>query len=333
MANSSGFLSQVRRQRRFNRHSGEIKNMPPAREPLPHEPQSEFKAGFVGIVGAPNAGKSTLLNRLLGEKISITSKKPQTTRNRILGILNSPGAQMVFIDTPGVHRAKTPLNKRIVEVALSVLTDADLILMVVDAAAPDTASEKLLLAKLKASRKPIILVLNKVDLVDKRALLTIIDTWPRTLAFQTVVPISAKHGTQLDVLMRTMQMALPPGPPYFPQESLTDMPERFIVAELIREKAIRLTGQEIPYAVAVTIERYKTRDDGKLIAIHATLHVERESQKGIIIGQGGRKLKQIGAAARKEIQDLVQNKVFLKLFVRVQKNWRKDTKALRKFGY
>lgn len=297
------------------------------------EDYKDFRSGFVAIVGPPNAGKSTLLNRMLGQKISITSKKPQTTRNRILGIVDRPGAQMVFLDTPGVHRAGKALNVRIVDVALAALADVDLILVMVDAAAPDSDAEHYLVHKLSAQKKPAILALNKVDRIAKPKLLTLIDDWSRRYDFKTVVPISALHGTQVGPLLEAMQSALPLSPPLYAPGSLTDMPERFIAGEMIREKAIRLTGEELPYAVAVTVDDFKENEKQGLIELFATIHVERDSQKGMVIGKGGRKLKEIGSAARKEIEKMVGCKVFLKLFVRVQKNWSKDTKALRKFGY
>jgi GTP-binding protein Era len=297
------------------------------------EQHTDFKSGFVAIVGAPNAGKSTLLNRLLGQKISITSKKPQTTRNRILGVLDHPGAQMIFLDTPGIHRAGKPLNVRIVDVALAALADVDLILVMVDASAPDVDAEQYLLQKLKSQSTPAVLALNKIDRVEKKALLAQIDSWASRYDFKALVPISARLGDQVDDLVRSMEAVLPAGPPLYPPGSLTDMPERFIAAEMIREKAFRLTGEEIPYAVAVTVDDFVEENGGKLIKIHASIHVERNSQKGIIIGKGGKKLKEIGLAARQEIERMVGTKVYLKLFVRVQKNWSKDTKALRRFGY
>jgi GTP-binding protein Era len=302
---------------------------------IPNEtdPNQMFRAGFVAILGAPNAGKSTLLNRMLGQKISITSKKPQTTRNRILGVVHRTGAQMVFLDTPGIHRARNPLNARIVEAALSTLSEVDLVLLVVDAQSPDEPSERLLLDKLSQQRLPVLLALNKIDRVKRPALLSQIERWSGLIPFAAVVPISAKNGEQVDRLMDAMEAALPLGAPFFPPESLTDLPARFIAAEMVREKAIRLTGQEIPYAVAVTIDSFKEEKKGALIRIHATIHVERDSQKGIVIGRQGAKLKQIGEAARQEIEEMLGTQVFLKLFVRVQKNWTRDTKALRKFGY
>jgi len=294
---------------------------------------NDFKSGFVAIVGAPNAGKSTLLNRMLGQKIAITSKKPQTTRNRILGVLDRPQAQMIFLDTPGIHRAEKLLNVRIVETALAALTDADVALVMLDAATPNSDAETYLIQKLKEVDTPTLLALNKIDLIPKPELLQIIDRWSRNHAFNAIVPISAAKGDQVDTLIDTMIERLPTGPPFYPPGSLTDMTERFIAGEMIREKAFRLTGEEIPYAVAVTVDNFKEEKNGRLIKIDATLHVERNSQKGIIIGKGGSKLKQIGEAARKEIERMVGTKVFLKLFVRVQKNWSRDAKALQRFGY
>lgn len=294
---------------------------------------SIFCSGFVALVGAPNAGKSTLLNRILGEKISITSKKPQTTRNRILGVLHRSTAQLIFIDTPGVHRAKGLLNTRIVESALSALGEVDVVLALIDAARPQPVDEKYLLKQLAERKNPVVLAINKIDLIDKAQILALIDRWSQRFSFDAVVPISAQYGIQIKELIECIQTRLPPGPPLYPEDVFTDMPERFIAAEMIREKVFRLTGQEIPYATAVTIDAFKEVKNGRLIAIHATIHVERDSQKAMVIGSGGKKLKQIGQASRQEIERMVGVQVLLKLFVRVQKNWRKDTKALRRFGY
>ncbi len=294
---------------------------------------SNFKSGYIAIAGTPNAGKSTLLNRMLGEKISITSKKPQTTRNRILGVLHSPDVQMVFFDTPGVFQANDKLNTRIVEAALSALAEVDLILVVIDAAQPDSDAERYLVKRLQTRNKPAILALNKIDLVEKSSLLEIIDKWSDTYQFNEVVPISAREGIQIAELIEAMVKVLPYGPPYFPQDTLTDVSERFIAAELIREQVFRLTGEEIPYATAVTVESFKEKNKGKLVKIEATIHLERDSQKGIVIGKNAGKLKQIGVRSREQIERMLRIKVYLKLFVRVQKNWRKDTKAIRRFGY
>jgi GTP-binding protein Era len=292
-----------------------------------------FHSGFVALLGAPNAGKSTLLNRLLGTKISITSRKPQTTRNRILGIVHRRRSQLVFIDTPGVHKSRTPLNVRIVDTALAALGDVDLVLLMADAQRPDPSSEKYLLQRLTETRKPVVLALNKVDGVALPDRAILLERWSHRYAFEHIVPISALHGTQVEELLQVLETMLPEGPPFFSEDALTDSAERFIVAELIREKVFRLTGEEIPYAAAVTVEVFKTASRGDRTRITATIHVERDSQKGIVIGRGGNKLKQIGKAAREDIEALLGTRVYLELFVRVQKNWTRDTRALRRFGY
>lgn len=290
-----------------------------------------FRSGFVAIAGPPNAGKSTLLNRMLKEKISITSRKPQTTRNRILGVVHRPSSQLIFIDTPGVHRPKGSLNTRIVEDALSAMGDVEALLLVIDVTAPDLSSEDFLIETIQQHQKPVVLALNKIDLIPRQHILEVIDRWSQRYAFEAVVPISARHGTQVEALLDVLEKTLPEGPPLFPEDMLTDVSERFIVAEMIREKVFRLTGLEIPYATAVTVDSFSEKP--KLVTIHASIHVERDSQKGIIIGKGGRKLKEIGEKARQDIERLVGRKVFLKLFVRVEKNWTRNTRSLRKFGY
>ncbi len=295
--------------------------------------QNKFKSGFIAIAGAPNVGKSTLLNQILGDKITITSKKPQTTRNRILGVLHRPKSQLIFLDTPGIHRAKRPLNVRIVDAAISAMGDVDVILLVIDAACQDNESEQYLIKKLQDQKKPVVLAINKIDLVEKTNLLAIINIWSNKYPFKSIIPISAILGDQLEPLINAMEALLPQGPQFFPEETITDLPERFIAAEMIREKVFRLTGQEIPYSTAVTVEGFSEENRGALIKINATIHVERTSQKGMVIGKNGSRLKSIGTEARKEIERMVGAKVYLKLFVRVHKNWSKDTKALRKFGY
>jgi GTP-binding protein Era len=306
--------------------------MTPMNEDAVHDFKG-FHSGFVALMGAPNAGKSTLLNRLLGTKISITSRKPQTTRNRILGIVHRPSAQLVFIDTPGVHLAQKPLNVRIVDAALSALSDVDVVLLMADAQRPDRQAETFLLDRLSEARKPVVLAVNKIDGLAAKKVMEILGEWSKGFSFEHILPISALHGTQVDDLLQVLEGMLPEGPPFFGEDMLTDSAERFIVAELIREKVFRLTGEEIPYAAAVTVDTFKEVHQGKTMHISATIHVERDSQKGIVIGRGGRKLKQIGQAAREDIERLLDTRVYLELFVRVQKNWTRDTRALRKFGY
>jgi len=293
-----------------------------------------FKSGFAAIIGAPNVGKSTLLNTLIGEKVSITSSKPQTTRNRIAGVCHQPGFQIVFLDTPGIHRRKKALNAKMVEVAMSAISDVDFVLLVIDAANAEPASEQLIVNRLKDNRHPpVICALNKIDLVKKPKLLDLIDKWSNIVAFEAIVPVSATQGIQVPDLLTAMQALLPEGPPYFPEDMITDMPERFIAAEMIREKVFELTAQEIPFSTAVTIEAFEELPRKNLMRIHAAIHIERKSQKGIIIGKQGSMLRQIGEAARIEIERMTGTRVFLQLFVRVEKNWSTDGRALRKLGY
>lgn len=294
---------------------------------------SPSRSGFIAIIGAPNVGKSTLLNQLLGQKIAITSEKPQTTRHRILGVVHQPEAQLIFLDTPGIHRARGTLNVRMVEVAMKVMGDVDLVVFLTDATYPDNPSDGIILKFLKKRDLPVILTINKVDLMEKERLLPQIEQWQNAYPFRAIVPISALERIQLDELVAEMVAVLPEGPRYYPEETVTDQTERFIAAEIIREKVFRLTGEEIPYAVAVTVESFKKRPDKNMVDIHAAIHVERDSQKGIIIGKAGRMLKRIGEQAREDIERMVGRKVFLKLWVRVQKNWTRDERAIRRFGY
>jgi len=293
----------------------------------------EFKSGYIAIAGAPNVGKSTLLNKMLGFKISITSRKPQTTRNRILGVVHRALSQLVFIDTPGIHKAKSALNLRIVDTAISIMGDVDIILLLEDSTNAAAQSGKILIENLEKIKKPVVLALNKIDLVDKSKLPGAIIEWSSVYNFESIVPVSAKRGDGIEDLLRLLEKLMPIGPPFFPKDTLTDLPERFIAAEMIRERVFRLTGQEIPYSVAVTIDSFSEKKNKGIIRIGATIHVERDSQKGIIIGKKGSKLKQIGEEARKEIEQLIGSRVFLELFVRVDKDWSKDGRTLRQFGY
>uniref|UniRef100_A0A831XLC7 GTPase Era n=1 Tax=Geobacter metallireducens TaxID=28232 RepID=A0A831XLC7_GEOME len=292
-----------------------------------------FRSGFVSIIGRPNVGKSTLLNRILGEKIVITSDKPQTTRNRIQGIHNVPGAQIVFIDTPGIHQARSRLNRYMVEVALSAIREVDLILFLVEANQKPGEQEQEIIDVLAGAAAPVFLVINKVDLTEKGRVLERIAAYKDRYPFREIVPVSAGTGDGVEHLVELVRDALPEGPVYFPDDILTDVPERFIAAEIIREKVFRLTRDEIPYATAVEVDSFKEREDGGLVSIAATITVERDSQKGIIIGKKGAMLKKIGSAARVEIEKLLNTKVFLELFVRVRKDWSEDERMLKELGY
>lgn len=294
--------------------------------------EKPFRSGFVAIIGRPNVGKSTLLNRMLGEKVVITSDKPQTTRNRVQGILNTPGAQIVFIDTPGIHPARSRLNRYMMEAALSSVKGVDAVLLMVDAAHLSGGRDELLMQVLGEIGVPVILAINKIDLVEKEKLLEGIATFAALHPFKEIVPISAATGSGVELLVNLVAGLLPEGDPYFPDDILTDLPERFIVAEMIREKVFRLTRDEIPYSVAVTVESFKERPDG-LVSISANILVEKDSQKGIIIGKKGEMLKRIGTNARKDIERLLDTRVFLELFVKVSSDWREDKRMLRELGY
>ncbi len=300
---------------------------------VPTVEKKEFKSGYVAIVGAPNAGKSTLLNQLLKQKISITAPKPQTTRNRIPGILTGEGYQIVFVDTPGIHNARDEFNRGLVETALAMLSESDAVLFMVEPESYGPTNEYIL-DNLRRIHTPAILVINKIDtLRNKGELLPLIQGYGERFDFKAVIPISALKGEGTQDILAEVLPLLPEGPQYFPGDYITDQPERFIVAELIREKIFHLVHQEIPYAVAVIIEKFSETPERHLIEIEATINVERESQKSIIIGKGGLMLKEIGKQARREIETFLGCHIYLGLFVRVQKNWRKDPKALLEFGY
>ena len=296
-----------------------------------------FKSGFVAIIGRPNVGKSTLLNAILGEKIAIVSKKPQTTRNKIRGIKNMENAQIIFLDTPGIHTAKGYLNKFMVKEALSALEDVDCIIYMVEATREVIEEELFIIENFKKvapdGQPPIILCINKTDMAEKNKLLPLIDQYSKLYAFKEIIPLSAAKGEGVDELLKLIIQLLPEGPKYFPEDILTDLPERFVAAEIIREKVFEFTKQEIPYSTAVVVDRFKENPQKKLVSISATINVERDSQKGIIIGKKGGMLKQIGTSARIDIERLLGTKVFLELFVKVQKDWTKDKKMLKEFGY
>ncbi|MFQ5580598.1 MAG: GTPase Era [Nitrospiria bacterium] len=299
-----------------------------------------YRSGFIAIIGRPNVGKSTLLNRLLGQKIAIVTDKPQTTRNRILGIRNLPESQMIFFDTPGIHQPKTKLNQRMVQTAYSSLSEVDLILMLIEAT-PDLERrehairevDRTILEHLKNIKTPKILIINKIDLISKTNLIPFLEQFNEEKTFSTIVPLSALTGENIDQLLENTRTALPAGNPFFPEDVVTDQPVRFLASEFIREKAIKMTREEIPYAIAVQIDDFKEDTARNLSLIYATIFVERESQKGIIIGHKGVMLKEIGQAARKELEDLLGAKIYLELWVKVQKGWRKDDSFLTHMGY
>ncbi len=292
-----------------------------------------FRSGFVSLIGRPNVGKSTLLNFLLGQKIAIISPKPQTTRNRILGIKNLPSAQIIFLDTPGIHRSGNLLNQSMVRTALATLQEVDVVCLLIEANSPSHEENDWILENLKKVQKPVFLAINKIDLIPKGNLLSIMECFSQKGRFEQIIPICAVLGDGVDILLRELLRVLPEGPRLFPEDMVTDLPERFLAAELIREKVFHLTREEIPYATAVAIEEFKEREGKNLVVIRATIQVERETQKGILIGEKGKRLKEIGRLAREEMEALLGVKVFLELWVKVEKNWRDDPRALRRLGF
>lgn len=290
-----------------------------------------YKAGFVTLIGRPNVGKSTLMNKLIGQKIAITSNKPQTTRNRIQTVYTSEEGQIVFLDTPGIHKAKNKLGDYMVGVAERTLSEVDVILWLVEPSNFIGAGEQHIIEQLKKTKTPIILVINKIDTVKKEELLPFIDTYRKQLDFQEIVPVSALKGDNTETLISCIMKYLPYGPAFYDEDTITDQPMRQIVAELIREKALRSLDEEIPHGVAVSIESMKYRKN--ICDIDATIVCERESHKGIIIGKGGSMLKKIGSSARPDIEDLLEMQVNLQLWVKVKKDWRDSDFLLKNFGY
>jgi GTPase len=295
--------------------------------------KEEYKSGFVTLIGRPNVGKSTLMNQLIGQKIAITSDKPQTTRNRIQTVYTDSRGQIIFLDTPGIHKAKNKLGEYMVSVAERTLKEVDAILWLVEPTTFIGAGECYIIEKLSGVRTPVILVINKIDTVKKEEILKFIATYKDVYAFADIVPVSALKGENTGCLIETIFKHLPQGPKYFDDDTITDQPERQIVAELIREKALNLLDDEVPHGIAVVIEQMKERPGTNLVDIDATIICERESHKGIIIGKKGDKLKQIGSAARIEIENLLDMHVNLKLWVKVKKDWRDSDLLLKNYGY
>ncbi|MEE6716783.1 GTPase Era [Schleiferilactobacillus harbinensis] len=294
--------------------------------------EKQFVSGFVAIVGRPNVGKSTLMNRLVGEKVAIMSDKAQTTRNKIQGIYTTDQAQIVFVDTPGIHKPKNKLDDYMDAAAESTFSEVDAILFMVAADDKIGPGDRYIMDLLEKTKTPVYLLVNKIDLVHPDTLPEIVANYTDTLHFAEVYPISATQGNNVADMLAGLENHLKPGPQYYPEDQITDHPEYFVVAELIREQVLHLTRQEIPHAVAVLVDSMNTRIEGKL-QVHATIYVERDSQKGIVIGAGGKMLKQIGINGRREIEGLLGEKINLKLWVKVQRNWRDDPKFLNQSGY
>lgn len=295
--------------------------------------EKEVKTGVVALIGPPNVGKSTLLNQLLGQKISIVSPKPQTTRNRILGIVNGEDHQIVLLDTPGIHRAHSPLNLEMVKIALDTLSEVDAIIFMIDTTFPLPEKTNVTSEHLKKTKKPVLLLVNKIDLSSREKLLPILQTYKEFFPFEAMIPLSALSGDGVEIMMQELLPLLPTGPRLYPDDIPTDATERFIASEIIREKIFLLTRQEIPYSTAVTIDSFQEDDPRGPITIHATIHVEKKSQKGIIIGKQGAMLKKIGQAARHDIMELLGAKVTLKLWVKISKDWTKNGRFLKELGF
>lgn len=293
---------------------------------------NKFRSGFVAIIGRPNVGKSTLLNQVIGQKIAIMSDKPQTTRNKIQGVYTTDDMQIVFLDTPGIHKPKSKLGHYMMKVAESTLREVDAILFLVDAAEGLGGGDRYIIERLKNVETPVILVLNKIDRVHPEALLPVIDAYRQLHHFAEIVPISALLGNNVGTLLEQIGRYLPEGPQYYPADQVTDYPEQFICAELIREKILQLTREEVPHSIAVAIEDMRVGDNG-VVNISAVIFVERDSQKGIVIGKQGAMLKEIGQQARQDIEALLGSKIFLELWVKVKKDWRNQEHVLKDLGF
>jgi len=292
-----------------------------------------YKSGFIGIIGRPNVGKSTLLNRFAGEKLAITSDKPQTTRNRIRAVVTSDEAQMVFVDTPGFHKPREALGEKLNAMVLSTLRDVDVIIFVMDGAQTIGKGDLFIAGELEKVDTPAVAAVNKVDLLDEDKSRSQLEVARHMYDFADVLPVSAKFGGGLEQLVERIGSFLPPGPKYFPDDMTSDQPESVLVSELIREKALELTRDEVPHSVAVLVEDIRARPEGDIVDVEAVIYVERESQKGIIVGKGGRMIKEIGTRARQDIEPLIGNKVFLDLRVKVQKDWSKNPEFIKRLDY
>jgi GTP-binding protein Era len=295
--------------------------------------REEYKSGFVSIIGRPNVGKSTFLNRVIGQKIAIMSDKPQTTRNKIQGVYTENDAQIIFIDTPGIHKPKHKLGDFMMKIAQNTLREVDIILFMINVEEGFGSGDEFIIEKLKETKQPVFLILNKIDRVHPDDLLTIISKYKDKYNFAEIVPISALQGNNLETLLAQIKNYLPEGPQYYPENQVTDHPERFIITELIREKVLHLTREEVPHSIAVVMDSMEKKEGSETVFIGATIIVERSSQKGIIIGKQGSMLKEVGKRARQDIEALLGSKVFLEIWVKVQKDWRNRLSNLRDFGF
>ena len=296
------------------------------------EKTDPFRSGYIAIVGRPNVGKSTLLNQLLGEKVAIVSPKPQTTRNRITGIKTTSSSQIVFLDTPGIHQTRSLMHRRMVDIALATLHEVDGVLWLLDAHERIGPEDERIAETLRGVKSPVLILLNKIDLVSKGKLLPLIQRCSELLPDKEIVPISALKGENLPLVLELIEKGLPEGPKFFPEGEFTDQSERFIAAEFIREKIFLLTREEIPYGIGVSIDEFTEKEEKNLIVIKATIHTERDSHKPILIGKRGAMLKEIGTQARQDLEALLGCRIFLELFIRVDRDWTQDLNALTELG-
>ena len=293
---------------------------------------TEHKSGFVSIIGRPNVGKSTFVNRVIGHKIAIMSDKAQTTRNKIQGVMTRDDAQIIFIDTPGIHKPKHKLGDYMMRVAKNTLSEIDAIMFMVNVNEDIGRGDEYIMEMLKNVKTPIFLVLNKIDLVHPDTLMPKIEQYQSYMDFTDIIPISALEGLNVDHFIDVLKSFLPEGPKYYPDNQISDHPEQFVVSEIIREKILHLTSEEIPHAIGVNVDRI-IKEDEDIVRIEATIYVERDSQKGIVIGKGGKKLKEVGKRARRDIEMLLGSKVYLELWVKVQRDWRNKVNFIRQIGY
>ncbi|WP_124727820.1 GTPase Era [Staphylospora marina] len=294
---------------------------------------AEFRSGFVALIGRPNVGKSTLMNHIVGQKVAIMSDKPQTTRNKIRGVHTSDKGQIIFLDTPGIHKPHSRLGEVLVQTAKNALEEVDLVLFLIDASEGYGGGDRFIMDQLRELTTPVFLVVNKIDQVHPDRLLPLIDQYRNQMKFAEVVPISALMGNNTSTLVDLILKYLPEGPMYYPTDQVTDHPERFIVGELIREKVLHLTREEVPHSVAVVVESMRQRENSDIVDVHAVIYTERDSQKGILIGKKGSLLKKVGTLAREEIEKLLGTRIFLDLWVKVKKDWRNEEFLLKQFGF
>ncbi len=295
--------------------------------------EQNYRSGFIGIIGRPNVGKSTLLNSLVQHKVAIISEKPQTTRNRIRAVVTKPDSQLVFVDTPGFHKPRDVLGERLNSMVRSTMSDVDAVVFMLDGAQTVGSGDVFIASELSKVKNPVVGVVNKIDLLSEGKVSSQVEVAKHLFPFAEVIPMSSKLGVNVDELVDTLERFMPPGPMYFPEDTVSDQPERVLIAELIREKALELTRDEVPYSIAVMVDRVAPREGGELVDVEAVIYVERDSQKGIIVGKGGRTVKEIGTRARRDIEPLLGNQIFLDLRVKVEKDWSKNAEFIKRLNY